>query len=488
MRRLRFLLFAMAFICLATVASADYKKSFLDGCKARDQSNWQQVAAKMQEAAAENGTEGERVRAAGMSFEGYYPHYYLGLAYYKNGNLAAAAREFAESESQGAIKSNGDLYSNLRRIQATLGSTPPPQRPVQEAVKEAKKEEKKPEEKKPDEKKPADAPKSGADPAVIARAVSQARSEIATSQGLQMAVLGKKDERSFIPVWQHDPRLQESYSLALQKLNKAKATLQDGMSRGEVTGIDEATSLAASAGEDLVKLQTAMAESKAAYDKTLLAAKPQPDQTAPKVAAADLLKQKQDEQDKRAKEKAEFDRQEVARQLKRRVSSANAVLGMLDKAGTDPAVSRSKGEIRQLVQRFSVIGSDGAIADLRTLGDKLSQALSGANEMLTRIAAASGGPPPSLVDAAASFFSGDYQRTVSVLEKASFGEPRAKAQALLLRAAARYALFMVSGGKDEKLRALAAADAGECHRRDPKLTPARTAFSPGFADFFRRNG
>jgi tetratricopeptide (TPR) repeat protein len=418
-----------------------------------------------------------------MSFEGYYPHYYLGLAYYKNGNFAAAATEFAESERQGAIRSNAELYSNLRKIQASLGSTPPPQRPVQEAAKEPPKKE----EKKPEEKKPADAPKSGADPAVIARAVNQARTELARSQELQIAILGKKDERSFTPVWQHDPRLQESYALALQKLNKAKTTLQDGISKGEVTDIDAATSIASSAGEDLVKLQGAMAESKAAYDKSLLAAKPQPDQTPAKVAAADLLKQKQDEQDKRAKEKAEFDRQQVARQLQRRVSSANAVLGMLDKAGNDPALTRSKGEIRQLVQRFSVIGPNGAITDLRALGDRLSQALSGANEMLTRIAASSGGPPPALVDAAASFFSGDYQRTISVLDKASFGEARATAQALLLRAAARYALFMVSGGKDEKLRALAAADAGECHRRDPKLTPARTAFSPGFADFFRRN-
>jgi hypothetical protein len=140
-----------------------------------------------------------------------------------------------------------------------------------------------------------------------------------------------------------------------------------------------------------------------------------------------------------------------------------------------------------LVQRFSVIGSGGTIADLRMLGDRLSEALSGANELLSRVAAASGGPPPTLVDAAASFFNGDYQRTVSVLEKASFAESRATAHALMLRAAARYALFMVGGGKDEKMRALAAADAGACHRRDPRLTPQRSVFSPAFADFFRKN-
>jgi hypothetical protein len=477
MRRRRIICHALVIAALAAGASAGDNKSFLDGCRARDQKNWQQVIAKMTEAISENGKEGGKVRAAGMYVEGYYPHYYLGLGYFNIHNYAAAAAELAESERQGAIKSDAELYASLRRMQASTG--PPPS--VQEAVKVPKKEDKKAEE------KPApEAPKSGPDPAVVARSADRARSEIAKSEELQKHIVQMKDSQMFAPVWQREAALQTSYAGIVQTLDSARTRLQNGTANSEVKELDAATETAVAVQQELGKLQSTLIERKTAYDRDQIAKVQQEKEAAEKIAA-DLSRKKHEEEERLAKEKADFGRQEAARLLDLRVRSARTTLAMLEKAGPDAKLTRAKTEINALIQKASAIPPTVTIAELQALGGRLSETLSGANELLARAAAAAGGPPPVLVDAAVSFFGGDYQRTVSLLEKASFSEPRATAQALLLRAAARYALFMVSGGKDGTLRARAAADVIECHRY-PQVTLPQSAFSPAFAAFFRKKG
>jgi hypothetical protein len=97
---------------------------------------------------------------------------------------------------------------------------------------------------------------------------------------------------------------------------------------------------------------------------------------------------------------------------------------------------------------------------------------------------AASAPSAELVAGAQAYFSGDYQRASDLLARLSPAPGRTGAQALLLRGAARYALFLVGGEQDESLRAAAQGDVKACHKLDPALEPHRDFFSPRFRDFF----
>jgi hypothetical protein len=94
-------------------------------------------------------------------------------------------------------------------------------------------------------------------------------------------------------------------------------------------------------------------------------------------------------------------------------------------------------------------------------------------------------PPVELQNGARAYFEGDYDRAVALLARPQGLHGRAAAQCLLLRAAARFALFKAGGEKDAELRRLAAEDAAASRRADPSLQPDGETFSPQFVDFFR---
>jgi hypothetical protein len=95
------------------------------------------------------------------------------------------------------------------------------------------------------------------------------------------------------------------------------------------------------------------------------------------------------------------------------------------------------------------------------------------------------GPPPQLLKAARFFFSAEYQKSLEALEGLGPATGPAEVQSLLFRSAARYALYVVGGEKDENLLREAAADARSCRRLAPDLRPDRLAFSPRFVEFFQ---
>jgi hypothetical protein len=89
------------------------------------------------------------------------------------------------------------------------------------------------------------------------------------------------------------------------------------------------------------------------------------------------------------------------------------------------------------------------------------------------------------LNGARAYFDGRYQNAVDLLSRNMSLRGRAAAQGLLLRSAARFALFKAGGEKDVDLRRQAAEDAAASRRADPNLLPDAEAFSPQFADFFR---
>ena len=103
--------------------------------------------------------------------------------------------------------------------------------------------------------------------------------------------------------------------------------------------------------------------------------------------------------------------------------------------------------------------------------------------------AASGPPgvPAGLMKAARAYFDGRYEESLTLLGRAVDLRGRAAAQSYLFRAAARFALYRVGREQDASLRDLAARDVVACHRADASLAPDAQAFSPAFAEFFRRS-
>ncbi len=92
-------------------------------------------------------------------------------------------------------------------------------------------------------------------------------------------------------------------------------------------------------------------------------------------------------------------------------------------------------------------------------------------------------PSAKLRQAANAYFAGDYETAITLLES-RFTSRKSRAHALLLRAAARYALFLLGGETDYAQRGTAAEDVAACRRADPSLEPAEDLFSPRFRDFF----
>lgn len=94
--------------------------------------------------------------------------------------------------------------------------------------------------------------------------------------------------------------------------------------------------------------------------------------------------------------------------------------------------------------------------------------------------------PAELMQAARAYFAGDYRRAADTLAQVDYPAGRAAAQARLFRAAARYALFVTGGQKDDDLRKAAIADVLACRRLDAGLQPDPQAFSPRFIGFFSK--
>jgi len=107
--------------------------------------------------------------------------------------------------------------------------------------------------------------------------------------------------------------------------------------------------------------------------------------------------------------------------------------------------------------------------------------------MPTAAAASSASKPalaPELLAGASAYFSGRYRDAVDALSRVRGDDSRTRAQVLLLRSAARHALYMLSEQKDATLRQAALDDARACRRLDPRTLPSPRAFSPAFLSFF----
>ncbi len=92
-------------------------------------------------------------------------------------------------------------------------------------------------------------------------------------------------------------------------------------------------------------------------------------------------------------------------------------------------------------------------------------------------------PAPRLLAAARAHFAGRHAEAAAGLEPDPGWSTRSRAQALLLRASARFSLHAL-GGQPAALLDQARADARRAHALEPGLAPDPRAFSPRFARFW----
>jgi hypothetical protein len=140
-------------------------------------------------------------------------------------------------------------------------------------------------------------------------------------------------------------------------------------------------------------------------------------------------------------------------------------------------------QARLIYQTATRTGSVEPLRRARRLAERAS------NRFL-RLDAAAGGEGHSgaeaskqLSTAATALFSGSYMEAEHLLEHIDDADPAA-GQLLMLRAAARYALYRLSGEQNALLAWKAVADIRRCHMLAPDLVPDPEFFSPRFRRLF----
>ncbi len=127
----------VSLLLAAGPARADYKQDYARGTKAAESQDWSEVEARMREALKGSTQPLARTRLYGQVFMPYVPHYYLGLAAYRQGNCREALRWFDDPAAAGVIADNKEFRgiadearqqckAQLAQAKPAAKPTPPP--------------------------------------------------------------------------------------------------------------------------------------------------------------------------------------------------------------------------------------------------------------------------------------------------------------------------------------------------------------------------
>jgi tetratricopeptide (TPR) repeat protein len=115
-------------LLISHVANAEWYKDYDAAMNSIRRGDWAGAIPKLQSAIAGKNEEGMNIRTYGMNFLNYFPHCYLGMAYFNQNNLQAALAEFERSEKSGAIRQDRELYRRMTGLKtvalARLASAP----------------------------------------------------------------------------------------------------------------------------------------------------------------------------------------------------------------------------------------------------------------------------------------------------------------------------------------------------------------------------
>jgi len=453
---------------LVAAASADYRASYEKGIKAIDNKDWTGAIEALRGAAAEKSVEGERVLIYGMRYKPYLPHYYLGLAYFNTGNCEAAVKAWAESERQGPVREAAE-YRTLQRLREQCRGqgtreAEPPRLPT---------------------------PARGPD---LRQAVAEAEAEIKKGESAAAAVARMRSEPENARLWQSDPALRQSESKANLDLSSARSVLGEARAGNDATRIAVARDSAIRARREFESLQKLVTDHRDRLAREALEKQAKERDAAERRAALEKQAVGKESKESQAKEKNSAERSKaILREVRQTAQEARGVLADARRRRPLPEQAlKPRADLEKELKEAQKTTPNTPPSDLTRLRERIEKSAANLRIALSRPREVTTPPadrtiPPALLAAAAAYFEGDYDRAARTLESASFQQPRAAAQARLLRGAARYGIFVTGGEKDDHLRERAIEDIRECLRLDPNIVVSSVAFSPRFVEFFKRS-
>ncbi len=179
-------------------------------------------------------------------------------------------------------------------------------------------------------------------------------------------------------------------------------------------------------------------------------------------------------------------RNRARRELAQAVASAR---GALTETAADPALNQRVQELTALADRGSNLSPS---TEVRTVQNLTRQITNGVREYRQAAqdlrnqqqAIARRTPPDELRRVAELYFAGRYAEVPQQVNPASFSDDRARLQALLFRAAARFNAYTLSGASEESLLRAAQNDIRSIKRMQREFAPYLAAFPPKFLTLF----
>lgn len=459
MSRLRVhrVLIGIALMLMAGGAWADFKKNYLDGVDAAKKGQWAEVRRLMTAAIAERPEPG-RVRFYGSIPEPYVPHYYLGLANANLGDCPAAVSAFKNSAS-------GALVATLSREkaeQARLQSNCEQQMLAQQA-------------------KPVEPPPTVVEPPPVTPPVAEPKPVVVAQNPPATDTRPPTTTPTAPTAVALTPARIAPAKSALAKVDSRIASIERQLKAAPLAGTGDARGLTrdlAALRAQRQKVAASLERARVGGDVKLLgsveadAGKLDRDlgMLGERVQSAGVgLAQAQEAT---LLEKARQRSATLVAKIDQRLAEARDA-GLAD-AGAVSAIGPPRTQLQQ-----AVIGSDRAAIERA-----LAAATAATTQLEAAIAAAPKPAPEPLRALAGWYLTAKYAEAASWNDVERLPDARSRAQALLLRGAARWHLWVRGGEQDGSLRALIDSDLREAKRLDRGLKPNQQAFSPKLVDRF----
>ena len=523
---------------VAAPMSADFRSSFKKGIQAAEQERWEEVAKAMKEALQDRpAAQKTRVPIYGSKTVVYIPNTMLGIALSNLDRCAEAWSYFQAAEAQGIAQTHDkERFGNMLReksackdalVRQNLAEANPllqDAQGIREAIDAILKQ--------PGARSIFDGRSNfsigfengkealiGAEQRVqmgvsngnfeaIAESVNFARVAIAElstvrrdlnvaiKSGIagelgaaQTAVRGAEEEAQRTARKKQDAgsdwtrEFQSAESQALTSLNQAKAELAAGRSANDRNKLVNVVRLASAAKDGFKKLN----------DRRI--------QTAPPTTPGKAPLEGPTRAQLRAADRALVEASSAREDLESTRSMWSGIAEVTSKAD---GLGRELDQVRRkMEQAKSAKDSQSLVAATRS-AERLVARFRDTESESRRLAQTdtpttnaetpdpTGGPtngavPTQLTNAARSYFEGEYEAALDQLKSASF-EGMAQSQVFLLRAAANFALYQISGQAADEYKTAASEALSELKQSGQSATPLARFFPPPFVEFVANSG
>lgn len=432
-------LLLLALLLAVSPARADYRDDYQDGVKAAERGDWATVERIMNQVLRERSDPSHRVRTYGVNTISYIPHYYLGQALMNKGDCRGAMAAFGNAGHREALSKLDEIATSQarfeQRCQQQLAQADTPPKPPVDTPPTPVEPKPQPD---PTPKPPVDPRPPPPDPkppvsSVPAAALAATRRQLDAGQQRISEIeslLGSAPLRGT-----GDARgLGQELAREKRTLDAERSKLANVRNQNELGAIDQTVE------RSLRTLATLAGRVSAARDG-LAQAEQQRQLEALRGRVTQAL------QDTEAR---------LAEGRSARVAAATITALERERDSLQQAGNRDQAALQQALSRYETA--------LKRLNDA--------------IAAAPKPAPSDLRRYLELFLKADYGQVANWANPAQLPEARDRAQGLLLRAAARYRLYVRGGESDQRLLAQVDADLREAKRADRNIKPLKLLFSP----------